>query len=104
MVEPFPQLKLDTTKSGHRPKQTGRLWWRCDAKVLLGERGGLGVVVCGRLVFLFLVLLAGPQSAQSSSLKGYLVESWGSERGLPQNTVTGIAQTRDGYLWISTLD
>ena len=49
-------------------------------------------------------LLAGSLNAQTSARKGYLVEGWPTERGLPQNTVTGIAQTGDGYLWISTLD
>ena len=29
---------------------------------------------------------------------------WQGERGFPQNTVTGIAQTPDGYLWLTTLD
>jgi signal transduction histidine kinase/ligand-binding sensor domain-containing protein len=52
----------------------------------------------------FLGVGAESVAAQSSGSKGYLVESWQTDRGLPQNTVTGIAQTRDGYLWISTLD
>ena len=53
---------------------------------------------------MLLASLAGPLSAQTVGLKGYLIEGWQSERGLPQDKVTGIAQTRDGYLWISTLD
>jgi ligand-binding sensor domain-containing protein len=32
------------------------------------------------------------------------VEVWGTDEGLPNNTVTGIAQTPDGYLWCSTYD
>ncbi len=36
--------------------------------------------------------------------KRYLVDAWRSEQGLPQHTATGIAQTSDGYLWVSTLD
>jgi signal transduction histidine kinase/ligand-binding sensor domain-containing protein len=36
--------------------------------------------------------------------KPYLVDVWRTDRGLPRDTVTGIAQTSDGYLWISTLD
>ncbi|MDT4966954.1 MAG: hypothetical protein QOJ64_1691 [Acidobacteriota bacterium] len=32
----------------------------------------------------------------------YSQSSWGSENGLPQNTVTSILQTRDGYLWLGT--
>ena len=34
----------------------------------------------------------------------YLVDSWQTERGLPQNTVKAILQTRDGYLWVGTYD
>lgn len=55
-------------------------------------------------IMVFLASLAGTLGADTSSPKGYLVESWQSEKGLPQNTVTGIAQTPDGYLWVSTLD
>jgi signal transduction histidine kinase/ligand-binding sensor domain-containing protein len=32
----------------------------------------------------------------------YMRERWGSEKGFPGGTVTAIAQTRDGYLWIGT--
>jgi len=32
----------------------------------------------------------------------YLHNSWGAERGLPGGSVTAIAQTSDGYLWIGT--
>ena len=34
----------------------------------------------------------------------YLVDIWGTDEGLPNNTVTGIAQTPDGYLWCATYD
>lgn len=32
----------------------------------------------------------------------YLHESWGAEKGFPAGTVSTIAQTDDGYLWIGT--
>ena len=32
----------------------------------------------------------------------YVAKSWGTRDGLPQNTVTAIAQTPDGYLWLGT--
>ena len=32
----------------------------------------------------------------------YQVENWDSDDGLPQNSVTAICQTRDGYLWLGT--
>jgi signal transduction histidine kinase/ligand-binding sensor domain-containing protein len=34
----------------------------------------------------------------------YRLEAWTVDRGLPQNIVTAIQQTRDGYLWVATLD
>ena len=34
----------------------------------------------------------------------YGFESWTADAGLPQNIITGIQQTRDGFLWIATLD
>ena len=34
----------------------------------------------------------------------YLTDVWGTDEGLPNNTVTGIAQTPDGYLWCATYD
>jgi hypothetical protein len=32
----------------------------------------------------------------------YLVSHWTTENGLPQNSVTALAQTPDGYLWVGT--
>ncbi len=36
------------------------------------------------------------------TISQYLHESWGAERGLPGGSITAIAQTSDGYLWIGT--
>ncbi len=33
----------------------------------------------------------------------YRVETWNNERGLPQNSILAITQSRDGYLWLGTL-
>jgi signal transduction histidine kinase/ligand-binding sensor domain-containing protein/CheY-like chemotaxis protein len=38
----------------------------------------------------------------SKSLTQFHREVWGTEQGLPQNTVPAIAQSGDGYLWIGT--
>jgi signal transduction histidine kinase/ligand-binding sensor domain-containing protein len=37
------------------------------------------------------------------STNKFLTKQWNTENGLPQNTVTSILQTRDGYLWVATL-
>lgn len=34
----------------------------------------------------------------------YRIDSWTTENGLPQNSVSSIVQTRDGYLWMATAD
>ncbi len=34
----------------------------------------------------------------------YLVDGWSTEDGLPSSTVTSVAQTPDGYLWVGTYD
>jgi ligand-binding sensor domain-containing protein len=34
----------------------------------------------------------------------YHFVSWTTENGLPQNSISALHQTRDGYLWLSTLD
>ncbi len=39
--------------------------------------------------------------AQSSS---YRFDHWTTDNGLPQNTITGMVQSRDGYLWLTTFD
>ncbi|SPE59567.1 putative signal transduction histidine kinase [Verrucomicrobia bacterium] len=36
--------------------------------------------------------------------EGLVFRAWGTEAGLPQNTVNAIVQTRDGYLWLGTRD
>ncbi len=55
------------------------------------------------LVFSFCALLAGSSvRAQTNSGQKYLIHTWQTDNGLPQNWVSSIAQTPDGYLWIGT--
>ena len=58
------------------------------------------------IVAFALAALAGPCVAlavTNSSYDGYSIRVWQTEDGLPQNTVTAITQTHEGYLWIGTL-
>jgi ligand-binding sensor domain-containing protein/signal transduction histidine kinase len=50
------------------------------------------------LGLLLLVLLTNRAQAQ------YHFEAWTTESGLPHNTIKTILQTRDGYLWLASLD
>ncbi len=34
----------------------------------------------------------------------YRLDHWTADNGLPQNSVRGIVQTQDGYLWLATFD
>jgi len=38
----------------------------------------------------------------SSNAPNYFTRTWQVEQGLPQNKVTAVVQTRDGYLWVGT--
>jgi ligand-binding sensor domain-containing protein/signal transduction histidine kinase len=63
----------------------------------------------GRLTRLLLLAavgssLTGFARADSRSSSDYLIDTWQAEHGLPQNTVTCITQTRDGYLWLGTFN
>src|ERR1700750_1718809 len=50
------------------------------------------------------LVLVAPADAldPARAVSQYLHESWRSEKGLPSGTITSMAQTADGYLWIGT--
>lgn len=56
--------------------------------------------------FGLLTVLSGALAADAQTIKfggqEYIQRVWRTEEGLPQNTVTSIVQTRDGYLWVGT--
>src|SRR5579872_2891701 len=60
----------------------------------------------GATAALLALLLADATMARaldpSKSIQQYVRSSWTSADGLPENTVVGITQTRDGYLWFWT--
>ena len=53
-------------------------------------------------MLLAFALLSGPFLKAFAAPPGYFVRIWQVESGLPQNKVTAILQTRDGYLWLGT--
>jgi ligand-binding sensor domain-containing protein/signal transduction histidine kinase len=61
--------------------------WRVCAAMLMFWLGGTGRIHAQ----------AAPQPPVD-----YWVESWGTMEGLPQNSVTAIIQSRQGYLWLGT--
>jgi signal transduction histidine kinase/ligand-binding sensor domain-containing protein len=56
------------------------------------------------LRFLTIFLCGVVCLSTSAKAQEYGFDVWTTANGLPQNTVTGVAQTPDGYLWLSTFD
>ena len=55
------------------------------------------------LAFL-LIAPAVPAQDQLKPPNQYVIKSWHSENGLPQNSITALIQAQDGYLWLGTQD
>ena len=55
---------------------------------------------CLLSILIFLPLLS--RAKDSSASGDYLIDVWTTEKGLPNSSVTSIAQTPDGYLWVGT--
>src|SRR5882757_7781337 len=53
--------------------------------------GALGFVAAGLL-----------RAAEDTPTSEWVVRSWQTEDGLPQNTINALLQTRDGFLWVGT--
>jgi signal transduction histidine kinase/ligand-binding sensor domain-containing protein len=54
----------------------------------------------GRFALVFAVSASGFFSATAAP--NYFLRTWQVEQGLPQNKVTAVVQTREGYLWLGT--
>ena len=54
-------------------------------------------MIVGRLL---VFLLAGALNLGATVPSSMVLEVWDSDSGLPHSTVTSIAQTPDGYLWV----
>ena len=67
-------------------------------------RSILRSIACGAVPLLILVSRALAAGEPTEPAQAPVVRSWGTEAGLPQNTVNAIVQTRDGYLWLGTED
>ena len=73
--------------------------------MLLSARNYFGTrtviaLVAGGSWFTAILTIASPN--ETSTDEGFVFRTWGTELGLPQNTVNVILQTHDGYLWLGT--
>ena len=54
-------------------------------------------------IFCCIVASAQPAETSSQSSTKFVIKTWSTSDGLPHLSVTALAQTRDGYIWIGTL-
>ncbi len=54
------------------------------------------------VMMLAAILLAVQPRALAAETSSWSFRSWQTDEGLPDNSVTGVAQTSDGYLWVAT--
>ena len=54
------------------------------------------------IVLLWLFTLHSFALDPAKDLRQYVLRSWTSEQGLPQDSIRALLQTRDGFLWIGT--
>ena len=62
--------------------------------------GGAEIKKLYRFALVFALAVPGIFSALAAP--NYFTRIWQVEQGLPQNKVTAVVQTRDGYLWVGT--
>jgi ligand-binding sensor domain-containing protein/signal transduction histidine kinase len=56
------------------------------------------------LLPLLMAMSAARAATPDPPAQAPIIRSWGTEAGLPQNSVNAIVQSRDGYLWLGTQD
>ncbi|HWD94406.1 MAG TPA: two-component regulator propeller domain-containing protein [Verrucomicrobiae bacterium] len=78
-------LRLQVATSAHDKSQMNRLATACLIACCFFSRAATAVDI-----------------SPTETASDYLIHTWQTERGLPQNWVSSIAQTPDGYLWIGT--
>lgn len=67
-------------------------------RVLTASEG----MVVGGVIALFMCVSCAMCSPSVTDMEDWLIDVWGSESGLPSSSITSIAQTPDGYLWLGT--
>lgn len=49
-------------------------------------------------------MATAPANSGNSDPQDFLIANWQTEDGLPQNSVTALVQTHDGYIWVGTIN
>src|SRR6266702_759237 len=59
-------------------------------------------LLCGLVTIVSLTTFAARPTYQADP--DYLIDTWETEDGLPENSATAMVQTPDGYLWFGTFN
>ncbi len=60
---------------------------------------------CSRKLALLVALQWQSQALEpTQTIHSYAIEQWGTREGLPEESVTALATTQDGYLWAATMN
>src|SRR5258706_10642341 len=59
-----------------------------------------------RFLPVLIILISGSSMARAAESSGspFTIDIWSNEEGLPQSSVISVIQTKDGYLWMGTLN
>ena len=66
-------------------------------------RFGISCLVCCWLGLAF-AWQTSAESVPSAAGGHYTIDTWENDNGLPQNSIISMTQTRDGYLWLGTIN
>jgi signal transduction histidine kinase/ligand-binding sensor domain-containing protein len=61
-----------------------------------------GIVLLAPAIAMWLATGLASGAVAESSLLPYISRTWRTDDGLPQNAVTSVLQTKDGYIWVGT--
>ena len=66
--------------------------------------GGAGIFQCWLLSWLLLTRLVLADEFGGAQDSDFVIVNWQVQDGLPSARIHDVVQTRDGYLWLATLD
>ena len=93
-------------------RRSGANRWRCRFAVVFFQPGAIFSSVqppfipspLRRAVLTGVAVAGGLLPLATGAMTDYLVDGWGTKNNLPSSSVTSVAQTPDGYLWVGTYD
>jgi ligand-binding sensor domain-containing protein/signal transduction histidine kinase len=68
------------------------------------NRSSVSCAILAGMAVGLLQLAGSTVMARTTNLSDYFTRVWQTQDGLPDNAVTAIVQTRNGYLWLATYD